>query len=192
MTLVRSLLDFWFGAPGSPEFGATREVWFRKDPAFDAAIRRHFEDELARAREGAHDRLIADPEGALALTILLDQFSRNLYRGQAKAFAADTKARWVAEQALARGFDERLLPVQRQFFYLPFQHSEMPADQDRSVALYRKLAEADPRLASTVDYAIRHRGIIERFGRFPHRNAALGRETTEAEANFLAEPGSSF
>src|SRR5258708_10760098 len=192
VNLVRSVLDFWFGMPGSAEFGTRREAWFRKDPAFDEAIRRQFAEDVAAAAKGEHDRLLGDAEGALALAILLDQFPRNLYRGQAKTYAADPKARAVAGAAIDRGFDRRLSPVQRQFFYLPFMHSEALADQERSVELYRALAGADAGLASTVDYAVRHRHIIRRFGRFPHRNVILGRESTADEIEFLRQPGSSF
>ena len=189
MSLVPNVLEFWFGAPGA---GRAREVWFRKDPAFDEAIRRQFADDVVRAAKGEHDRLMGDAEGALALVLMLDQFPRNLYRGQPKTYAADAKARAVADHAIGRGFDRRLPPVQRQFFYLPFMHSETLADQDRSVELYRQLASADPSQSATIDYAARHREIIRRFGRFPHRNAILGRESTEEEIEFLKRPGNSF
>ena len=192
MTLVRSVLDFWFGAPGSAEHGRFREAWFRKDPAFDQEIRRHFGDETARAAAGALDGLMADPEGALALTIMLDQFPRNLYRGEPKTYAADAKARAVAAGAIERGFDRRVPPVMRQFFYLPFMHCETLANQDRSVALYRTLVDADSSHASALASAIKHREIVMRFGRFPHRNAILGRESTPDEIEFLKQPGSSF
>jgi len=192
MTLVHDVLSFWFGAPGSPVRGTFRPAWFRKDPAFDEEIRRHFLDATESAARGELDRLQADPEGALALVILLDQFPRNLYRGHAKAFAADPKARAVADGALARRFDRGFASCERLFFYLPFEHSESLADQDRSVELFRRLAEEDPSRADGLDYAIRHRDIVQRFGRFPHRNAALGRETTPEEADFLTQPGSSF
>jgi uncharacterized protein (DUF924 family) len=192
MSLVRSVLEFWFGAPGSAEHGRAREVWFRQDPAFDAEIRRHFAKDAARAARGEHDRLLADAEGALALVIMLDQFPRNLYRGDPKTYAADAKARLAADHAIGARFDERARPVERQFFYLPFMHSEQAQDQDRSVELYRRLAEAEPGLANCHTYALRHRDIIRRFGRFPHRNAVLGRETSEAELAFLKEPGLSF
>lgn len=192
MTLVSDILDFWFGAPGSPGRGRFRDAWFRKDPDFDNDIRRHFLDATEAAARGEHDRLQADPAGTLALVILLDQFPRNLYRGQAKAFAADPKARQVADQALARGFDRGFVPCERLFFYLPFEHSESLPDQERSVALFRSLAGEEAWLEKGLEAALKHLHIIQRFGRFPHRNPALGRETTPDEAEFLKQPGSSF
>ena len=192
MTLVSDVLDFWFGAPGSPGRGQFREAWFRKDPDFDNEIRRHFLEATEAAARGEHDRLQADARGTLALVILLDQFPRNLYRSQAKAFAADRKAREVADLALARGFDREFVPCERLFFYLPFEHSESLADQERSVGLFKQLAGMEPWIDKGIDAAVRHQEIIQRFGRFPHRNVALGRETTEDEAEFLKGPRSSF
>jgi uncharacterized protein (DUF924 family) len=192
MSLVTDILHFWFGQPGSALRGTFREAWFKKDPAFDDEIRRHFLGSTEAAARGEHDRWQADPEGALALTILLDQFPRNLYRGSPKAFAADPKAREVADAAVARGFDRGFPSCERLFFYLPFEHSETLADQERSVQLFRKLAEDDPARAEVIPYALCHQEIIQRFGRFPHRNEALGRESTAEEIAFLKEPMSSF
>lgn len=183
----RDVLDFWFS-----ETARTR--WFEKDPAFDAECRR-FAPLVAAA---ADDRLAAwerTPEGCLALAILLDQLPRNLHRGSPRAFASDAKARAVAERAIARGFDRRLPPDRRAFLYLPFEHSEDLADQRRSVALFRQLAAdmgGTAQAQEYLDYAIRHEQIIERFGRFPHRNAVLGRPSTPEEEEFLKQPGSSF
>jgi uncharacterized protein (DUF924 family) len=192
MSLPSDILHFWFGQPGSAIRGTFREEWFRKDPAFDGEIRRHFLPATEAAARGELDRWQADRESALALVILLDQFPRNLYRGEAKAFAADARARQAADAAIGRGFDLTFSSCERLFFYLPFEHSEILADQDRSVALFKRLAEEHPERAGIVEYALRHQEIIQRFGRFPHRNPALGRETTEAEAEFLKEPKSSF
>jgi uncharacterized protein (DUF924 family) len=186
------ILHFWFGAPGSATRGTQREVWFRKDPAFDEEIRRHFLIATEAAARGELDRWQSDRESALALVILLDQFPRNLYRGSPKAFAADAKAREVADAAMARGFDLTFPSCERLFFYLPLEHSEILADQERAVMLFKRLAEDDPARAEAVPYALRHHEIIQRFGRFPHRNEALGRESTEAEIAFLKEPMSSF
>ena len=133
------------------------------------------------------DSMANDPQGCLALIILLDQFSRNMFRGSAQAFAADEKALAHARTAVERGLDQQLPPFQRTFVYLPFEHSESLADQDRSVALFEALGDEN-----TYDYAVRHRDIIVRFGRFPHRNVILGRESTPEELEFLKEPGSSF
>lgn len=180
-SLARRVLDFWFGAPDSVEHGMKRLVWFQTDANFDSSIREQFSDDLAAAGRGAHDDLVTSPEGALALVIMLDQFPRNLYRGDARSFAYDAKARGIADAAIARGFDKALTEIQRQFLYLPFEHSENLADQERSVALFTTLDSGD----DTLQWAERHREVIRRFGRFPHRNAVLGRATTADEQAFL-------
>ena len=179
------VLAFWF----ADDPATRRAVWFEQDTAFDTACAG-----LAAARElakaGALDAWAETPRGGLALLILLDQLSRNLHRGMAEAFAADAKARAIAGGMLARGFDQALTPVERMFVYLPFEHSEALADQDLSVRLFTALdAEIGGDL---VAYALRHRDVILRFGRFPHRNAALGRANTAAEDAYLAEPGAGF
>jgi uncharacterized protein (DUF924 family) len=184
---IRRVLDFWFGATDSPEFGTYREAWFTVDFAFDQSVRERFLDDYRRAAADALDGLAATAEGALALVVMLDQFPRNMFRGTAAAFATDSKALGIADAALACGFDRTLRPLQRLFLYLPFEHSEQLADQERSVALFQALGDA-----KLLDAAVRHRDIICRFGRFPHRNKALGRASTPEEAAFLAEPGSSF
>ena len=180
-----SVLDFWFaGDPLTP-----RAVWFEQDDAFDAACH-GFAAARDAARAGTLDHWADTPRGGLALLILLDQISRNLYRGQAEAFAADVRARAIARQMIARGFDLVLTRVERGFVYLPFEHSEDLADQEESVRLFAALrAEAED---DGLDYALRHRDVIRRFGRFPHRNAALGRVSTAAEAAYLATPGAGF
>ncbi|MGQ0663671.1 MAG: DUF924 family protein [Pseudomonadota bacterium] len=188
---ARAVLEFWFPAPGHPEFGAMRKAWFAKDPAFDAEIRGAFLADVETAASGAWDGLARTPPLALALVILVDQFPRNLFRGQARAFAADPLARRAAGMALAQGFDRTLMPLERLFLYLPFEHSEDLADQRRAVALYEGLPPA-PWREEAIDFARRHLAIVERFGRFPHRNAALGRPSTAAELAFLQAPGSSF
>ncbi len=185
--VIQRVTAFWFADPGAPGLGQTRPIWFEEDPAFDEEVRARFTRDLERAAAGELDRLTATPEGCLALVILLDQFPRNAFRGTPRAFETDAKAREVANSALARDFDRRLTPVQRQFLYMPFQHSESLADQDRSVALFRALGDEQ-----SLDYALRHRDAIARFGRFPHRNAILGRESTPEEREFLARPDSSF
>jgi uncharacterized protein (DUF924 family) len=159
------------------------EKWYRKDDAFDVDIRRRFAATHAKAIAGELDSWALTAEGALALLILLDQFSRNLYRGDARAFAGDSVARAVADAAIADGFDHRVDPALRQFFYLPFEHSERMEDQGRSVSLFTALG------GETLPYAIEHRDIIARFGRFPHRNAILGRTSTPEEQEFLDEGG---
>lgn len=186
-----AILDFWFAG----DRDTMQERWFRRDEAFDAAIREGFGAYLDPARDGAFDAWTADARGALALTILLDQFPRNLHRGSPLAFASDAKARAVARQtALERQIDVALTPTERCFLYLPFEHSEAMADQDISVALYEGLRDDPAHRAAggTIAYAWRHRDVIARFGRFPHRNRALGRPDTPAEALYLAQPGSGF
>jgi uncharacterized protein (DUF924 family) len=182
-----TVLDFWFG----PKRGAARAEWFRKDAAFDAQIRRRFGalHEAASRRELEAWRM--SPEPMLALVIVLDQFSRNLHRGDARAFAQDGHALECAKQAIARKDDLGLLPVERQFLYLPYEHSERLADQEIGVELMRSL-DAFEETRGISDWAVRHRDIVVRFGRFPHRNAALGRASTAEEVEFLRQPGSGF
>ena len=186
-TPFQEVLEFWFGKePGKP-----RAEWFRKDSEFDAGIRRRFGALHERAARRGLEVWRASPEPLLALIVLLDQFSRNLHRGDARAFAQDPYARQCAKQALARGDDARLLPVQRQFIYLPLEHSEDLADQEKSVELMRSL-DAFEETRGIAVWAEKHRDIVKRFGRFPHRNAALGRPSTGEESEFLKQPGSGF
>ncbi|MGE0719065.1 MAG: DUF924 family protein [Alphaproteobacteria bacterium] len=190
-TTPAAVLDFWLGAAGGETRGRFRQEWFTKDPDFDATIRTAFADAVGRALAGGFAEWEATGDGTLALLILLDQFPRNLFRGTARAFAGDARARAVADRALARGCDRGRPACERIFFYLPFEHSELMADQDRSCALFGQLA-GEENGASYVDYAERHRDVIRRFGRFPHRNAALGRASTPEEEAFLKQPNSSF
>lgn len=189
---AREVLDFWFGAPGSAEYGRARKMWFKKDAAFDALLRERFGALLDAACAGELDAWCATPEGALALVIVLDQFSRNCHRGTPRAFAADDKALAVARAMVASGDDLRLPTVEhRAFAYLPFEHAETAEAQRESLRLFGELAK-DPQAKGYYDYAVRHADVIARFGRFPHRNAQLGRESTQAEAAFLRQPGSRF
>ncbi|MBX6369146.1 MAG: DUF924 domain-containing protein [Rhodospirillales bacterium] len=183
---ARAVLDFWFGPPPF----RPRRVWFERDPAFDEACDAFVADQ-AQAAAGAYRDWATTPEGALALVLLLDQFPRNLYRGTARAYASDALALETARRAVEAGWDRLVSPVQRLFFYLPFEHSESLADQDEACRLVAAMTD-HPEHAELVRYAERHREIVARFGRFPHRNAALGRATTPEEAAFLEEPGSSF
>ena len=160
------------------------DKWFEKDDAFDAEIRARFLDTYTAAAAGQFAAWEDDAESALALLVVLDQFPRNMFRGDARTYAADPLARAVADRALARGFDRRSAPPERGFFYLPFEHSENLADQERCVALNRAAADEDG-----VKWAEIHADIIRRFGRFPHRNRVLGRVTTPEEQAFLDAGG---
>ena len=180
MDEAEAVIAFWF-APGLDE------RWFVADPAFDAEIRERFQPLVERAAAGDCDDWIGSPRGALALCLLLDQFPRNIWRGSPLAYACDAKAREVSRAVIAAGLDRQLPAQQRPFLYLPFEHSEDLADQERCVDLMRDLDDEE-----LLDYARRHRDIVARFGRFPHRNDVLGRESTAEEVEFLQQPGSSF
>jgi uncharacterized protein (DUF924 family) len=156
------------------------DQWFTLDDAFDRVVRSRFLAVHEAAAAGQRADWQETREGALALVLLFDQFPRNMFRGEARAFATDAMARAVADRALARGYDQATDPAMRPFFYLPFMHSEALADQDRCVRLYQVLNDAEQ-----LRYAMGHRDVIKTFGRFPHRNGALGRATTPAEKVFL-------
>jgi uncharacterized protein (DUF924 family) len=185
MTTPDDVLDFWFAGDAD----AFRKLWFEADTDFDAACAK-FADALRDAKAGALDRWTDTPRGTLALVILLDQFSRNLHRGSPEAFAADAKAREIARSAVAQGIDQGLAPMERMFVYLPFEHSEDIADQDESVRLFATLRDALGE--ESMRYTEAHRDVIRRFGRFPHRNAALGRVSTPDELAYLAQPDAGF
>ena len=175
------VLAFWFG----DDPNQFRPRWFKRDDAFDQEIRDKFAFTLQSALDGALDAWAHTPNGTLALVIVLDQFSRNLHRGSFLAFAGDAHARRIARNAIAGGVDAHLTPVQRIFLYLPFEHSEELADQDMSVALYETLPTEGP-TAKVAPSARSHREVIRRFGRFPRRNAALGRADTAEELAYMA------
>jgi uncharacterized protein (DUF924 family) len=193
------ILAFWF--PEDPN--RANAMWWGKDPALDAEIRQAHGATLAAARAGELDAWAETAKGRLALIIVLDQLSRNIHRGDPETYAADPKAKALTLEGLERGHDRELLPARRLFFYLPLEHSEELADQERSVALFRALASevaAEPGVSEArieqfrtyLDFAVRHLEIIARFGRFPHRNALLGRTSSPEELAFLEQPGSSF
>lgn len=177
---VDDVLSFWFTelAP---------EAWFKRSDTVDKQISERFLGAYERLVGGSGGLTPRDAQEALAAVIVLDQFPRNMFRGTAQAFATDAAARAICKAAIAAGFDQQLATDGRLFLYLPLEHSEDPGDQQRSVALIGALG--DPRLT---EFAVAHQRIIERFGRFPHRNAALGRASTADELAFLQEPGSSF
>ena len=159
---------------------AGRERWFSKDEAFDRLCRTNFLDAYEAAKAGSLTSWEETAEGALALLILLDQMPRNMFRGEAQTWATDRLALTIAERALAKGFDDEIAPELRAFFYLPFMHAEDRAAQERSVALYEAHGDKE-----NLEFARHHRDIVARFGRFPHRNAVLGRDSTPEELAFL-------
>lgn len=194
-----AVLQFWFGFDPDDAAVATEKaaLWWSKSPDIDEEIRQRFESWLTQAAAGKLSEWQATPSGLLALILLTDQFPRNIYRDSPKAFAYDAKALALSLGGIQARMDRKLRPIERAFFYLPLEHAESPKHQEQSVKLFRELAESvtgDPKtlFEGYLDYAVRHRDIITRFGRFPHRNKILDRESTAKELAFLAEPGSSF
>jgi uncharacterized protein (DUF924 family) len=190
------ILTFWFG-DSIEETKERASRWWKKDPAFDQEIRAEFEADLQRAARGELDAWLEAPESAVAFVVLLDQFSRNMYRDTPEAFAQDERALAATLRGMELGYDARLPPLYRYFFYMPMMHAEDRAIQRRSVEAFERLAEEtgsgfDAMLRGAPDFARRHCEIVERFGRFPHRNLVLERTTTGDEAAFLTTPGSSF
>ena len=200
MNDVEAILDFWLagcGPDGALEPGK-RTMWFKEGRNYDGEIRERFGALHARAASGElGEKWSAGPRGRLALILLLDQFSRHIHRGAAAAFAQDAMAQRLATDAIARGLDRELIPAARSFFYLPLEHAEDLSVQRLSVECFRALCDEVTSpwrkdYEGFLDYAQRHHDIIERFGRFPHRNAILGRQSTPQEIAFLKQPGSSF
>ncbi|MBB3168818.1 DUF924 family protein [Simiduia aestuariiviva] len=177
---MQAVLDFWFDE-------ITPAQWWKKDPLFDQVVRDRFESLLQAALAGECEHWRHSAQGCLALVILLDQFSRNIFRDQPAAFAADQQALDVAMNAVAQGWDRQLTNQQRHFLYMPYMHSEDAAVHELAVALFGALDGDD-----SDAFELRHKAIIDRFGRYPHRNAILGRESTPEELAFLQQPGSSF
>ncbi|MDH5487452.1 MAG: DUF924 domain-containing protein [Gammaproteobacteria bacterium] len=199
MESVHSLLSYWFGTSNN-DADVIRDqsaLWWKKNPEVDTEIRRRFEPLLAVEIRGALESWSAEPRGHLARILLCDQFPRNIYRGKPESFMYDARAKQLARVALDRGWDKPLRPVERVFVYLAFEHSEDAQDQSLSVelfsALYNVVAEELKQpFRYYLDFATKHKEIIDRFGRFPHRNAILGRLSTPEELEFLEGPGSSF
>jgi uncharacterized protein (DUF924 family) len=191
----QQVLDYWFGAADDPGHLKPRPEWFRKDPNLDATIVQRFGLLIEQALVGGIDDWVAPPLAALpalARVIVLDQFTRNAYRGSARAFAGDALALQTARALVASGLDRELSGVQRMFVYLPFEHAEDRSHQRTSLQLFEQLGRDEPALAGLREWAQRHHDIVERFGRFPHRNAALGRTSSSDELEFLKQPGSGF
>lgn len=178
--IIDEILGFWFGELGHQD-------WFRRDEAIDATIAARFGGVYQELRDGVPEMWLATPEGVLTAILVLDQFPRNMFRDDTRAFATDDMALALAKQAIADGMEKTLTPDQRAFIYMPLQHSEDAADQAQSVGLYAILG-----IPLNLDFALRHKAVIDRFGRFLHRNAVLGRQSTADEAAFLAEPRPPF
>ncbi|MGH3087379.1 MAG: DUF924 family protein [Rubrobacteraceae bacterium] len=186
---VHRVLDFWFGREDDEDYGKFREAWFQKNDDFDREVISRFSDLYEDAASGKLDSWKDDSKSALALIIVLDQCPRNMFRGDPQSWATGNKALETAKHAVEHAFDRELPPFQRSFVYMPFMHSENLDDQKRCVELFEAMGEDGE---SNVEYAVGHMKIIEKFGRFPHRNEVLGRQTTPEEAEFLTQPGSSF
>jgi len=193
MSRAEEVLLFWFGEVRDDKayFEERSSLWFTANPQLDQEIRDRFTTDYQFAAERKLMDWQYSPRTGLALVVLLDQFPRNMFRGDPRAFATDSLAREVATSLLQTGSDKRLLPVERMFVYLPFMHSENLADQRQSVTFFQQLAQECDHLAS-ISYAIKHMETIERFGRFPHRNAILSRPSTAEEVEFLKQQGSAF
>jgi len=190
---AQEVLDFWFGPPGSEVASGPRREWFVKSDAFDDRIRQHFGTAIDQALAGGlREWDLEGPQGALARLLVLDQFTRNAYRNTPQSFAGDTLALAAARQLVDSGAHKELPPLQRAFVYMPFEHAEDAYMQERAVELFTNLAAEHPGFDEMLDYAHRHRGVIARFGRFPHRNEILGRASTPDEIEFLGQPGSRF
>ncbi|MBC8107142.1 MAG: DUF924 domain-containing protein [Anaerolineae bacterium] len=184
------VLDFWFGLPGAPDYAKTRPLWFTKSDATDRLVRERFGNTVDAALNGKIDNWAVMPRGALATILVLDQFTRNIFRDSPRSFAGDGQALRLASNLVDRNDDRLLAPLERWFAYMPFDHSEFLNDQLESVRLFEQLAKEG--LEEPLPWAIKHYDIIKRFGRFPHRNSILGRESTAEEIEFLKEQGSRF
>lgn len=194
-----AVLDFWFGASGSAADVAARQraLWFAKSAANDQIVAERFAETLVAAGQGELDDWAATPRGRLALIVVLDQFPHHIHRDRGQSFAYDALSLALAMEMIQRGEDAHVTPIERVFVYLPLEHAESMAMQDLSVALYEKLAHeaaaAERGLFDGfLDYARKHRDVVARFGRFPHRNELLGRPGTPEEIEFLKQPGSRF
>ncbi len=190
---AQDVLDFWFLPEGAAGHGQQRIEWFRKDEAFDAALRERFGALIGQAVAGGlreWDEL--GPRGTLARILVLDQFTRNAFRGKPESFSGDILALASARQLVDGGAHLALSPVERQFVYMPFEHAEDARMQELAVSLFSELAAQHEGFGEALDYAHRHRGVIARFGRFPHRNPILGRASSPEELAYLALPGSGF
>lgn len=200
MSTAEAVVEYWLGDTrrNIGSIPQRMELWFASGEQLDQPIREQFGEDVLAARDGGLDDWAETPQGRLALIILLDQFTRNIYRGEAEAFACDDKSLELSQAGIVAGHDGKLGPVEKVFFYMPMQHAESLAVQVQSVALYEALADSVPDSSREVfdsgfaHHARLHRDIIARFGRFPHRNAVLGRESTAEEAAYLAADAPTF
>ena len=198
MELSQEILNYWFGdLSQDPLAKAKRSLWWQKKSETDDYLREHYGVHLERALGGEYDGWCDAPSSTLALVILLDQFSRNIHRDTPQAFAADAKCEAMVHAAMRKGYDKALAPVHRAFLYMPLMHSESLETQELCIRCYEALYEQAPpehrkHFRANLDFAIRHRDIIARFGRYPHRNQILGRVSSAEEEAFLQQPGSSF
>jgi uncharacterized protein (DUF924 family) len=188
---AKAVLDFWFGAPGSPKYGTNRAEWFKKDDAFDQLIIEHHLGDCEAAAAGNYDDWAETAQGALALLIALDQFPRNMFRNDPKSFATDGKALQIASAMVDCGDDKDLSKNEQFFVYLPFEHAEDIAMQERCLELTAAMPQGKAE-NSPYHWAKQHYDVIVRFGRFPHRNKILGRTNTAEEEAYLSEPGAGF
>lgn len=184
---AQAIHDFWYGPAGSDTFGENREEWYKASDEFDDACRDAMSAQFEAAAQGALENWTDHLISGIALCLLLDQYPRNTFRGSPRAFATDAMAREASHRIISNRLDTAMIKVQREFVYMPFMHSEELEDQEYCVELFADLGDAN-----NLDFAVRHRDIVERFGRFPHRNAILGRDSTPEELAFLTQPGSSF
>jgi uncharacterized protein (DUF924 family) len=200
MDEIEAVLEFWFGPArpaGTPVSDEFRSRWWHKDPAFDTAVRERFGALYDAIARGEREAWLASARGRLAYLVVLDQFSRNMFRGSRRAFAEDPRAQHAALGGIAAGMDRELADDERAFFYLPLMHAEDRALQDRCVAAFERLrdecrGDARAQVEQFLKFAEAHRTIVQRFGRFPHRNEAVGRTTTHEELAFLRQQGSGF
>jgi len=190
---AQEVLDFWFLPPSHAGHGKPRAEWFRKDDAFDATVRERFGAAIDQAVAGGlREWDEGGPRGVLARILVLDQFTRNAHRGTPASFAGDQLGLQAAQQLVDSGDYLALTPLERSFVYMPFEHAEDARMQERAIELFTELAASHEGFGEQLDYAHRHRGVIARFGRFPHRNAVLGRASTPEELAYLSQPGAGF
>ncbi len=196
---IEAILDFWFKEQelSAPQIDRRMDIWFGEDPVFDLEIKKEFADDVDRACEGKLDHWAVEPHGRLALIILIDQFRRNIHRNTAEAFSKDRLALKLCVEGAMEKLDRGLTPIQRVFFYMPLQHAESKKVQAKAVALYNRLAESVSKtyqetFLTVAQFAELHKDIIDRFGRFPHRNQLLGRDNTPEEDEYLAGDSPDF